>query len=376
MRKGIVSYTLLFILVVSLISTGIVFGNNTGANERNQLNQVQNEIDKAEKEYEQGKKEEKNLLDQIKSLEGQMLSTQAEIDAIKGDINVTESKIANAQARLDDLEAQLDEQNENLSARLRAMYMSGNISVLDVLLGSSSISDFMTNMDRIQMIYESDREVIESLEEQHLIMDTHRQYMLDLQAQLETEKEKEAVKNEALKQNQKVIAGKKTEVSENNKLLSQYIDALNAEANRLIAEILAMQSDADYVGGDMLWPVPGAKRVTSEFGYRIHPILKYGKQHTGIDIAAPTGTNVVAANGGRVMKAGWNDSYGYLVMLDHGGGIVTLYAHNSSILVNEGDFVGRGQVISKVGSTGMATGPHLHFEVRVNGEYKDPRGYL
>jgi len=358
------------------VSTGLVFGDITGVNERKQLNNIQDEIGKSQQEYDQGKKEEKNLLDQIKSLENQMLTTQAEIDELKGDINLTQGRIDEAQASLNDLEAQLDKQNENLNARLRAMYMGGNISAIDVLLGSSSISDFMTNIDRVQMIYESDREVIESLEEQHRIIDTQRQYLEELRAQLEAEKDREAGKKETLKKNQKTIAERKSEVAENNKLLSEYIDKLTAEANRLIAEILAMQSDADYVGGDFMWPVPGAKRVTSEFGYRIHPILKTGKPHTGIDIAAPTGTNVVAANGGRVMKAGWNDSYGYLVMLDHGGGIVTLYAHNSSLLVSDGDIVMRGQVISKSGSTGVSTGPHLHFEVRINGEYKDPRVYL
>jgi murein DD-endopeptidase MepM/ murein hydrolase activator NlpD len=200
--------------------------------------------------------------------------------------------------------------------------------------------------------------------------------MEELQAQLLSEKNREAAKKDALKQNQSTIAEKKKDVESNNKLLEQYIDGLEAEANRLTAIIIAMQSDEAYVGGDFLWPVPGYKKVTSEFGERVHPILKTKKLHTGMDIGAPSGTNVVAANAGRVMKAGWNDSYGYLVMIDHGGGIVTLYAHNSSLLVSDGDIVTRGQVISKVGSTGMSTGPHLHFEVRINGEYQDPRGRL
>ncbi|HPF18365.1 MAG TPA: M23 family metallopeptidase, partial [Bacillota bacterium] len=100
------------------------------------------------------------------------------------------------------------------------------------------------------------------------------------------------------------------------------------------------------------------------------------KMHTGIDIAAASGTNILAANAGTVITAGWNNSYGYMVMIDHGGGIVTLYAHSSKLLVNKGTVVGRGQAIAKVGSTGMSTGPHLHFEVRVNGVYKNPRDYV
>ena len=124
----------------------------------------------------------------------------------------------------------------------------------------------------------------------------------------------------------------------------------------------------------MSWPVQG--RITSPFGYRIHPILKTKELHTGIDIAATSGTTVVAANGGTVIKSGWNNSYGNLLMIDHGGGIVTLYAHNSSLLVRVGDVVSKGQAVSKVGSTGMSTGPHLHFEVRVNGQYKNPMDWL
>ncbi|HVI41383.1 MAG TPA: M23 family metallopeptidase, partial [Anaerovoracaceae bacterium] len=117
-------------------------------------------------------------------------------------------------------------------------------------------------------------------------------------------------------------------------------------------------------------------RVTSEFGMRYHPILKVNKMHTGIDIGAASGTKVLAANSGTVIKAGWNNSYGNVVMIDHGGGIVTLYAHNSKLLVSTGDVVAKGQNISLVGSTGNSTGPHIHFEVRVNGEYKNPRDWL
>ena len=126
----------------------------------------------------------------------------------------------------------------------------------------------------------------------------------------------------------------------------------------------------------MAWSTPSVKRVTSEYGYRIHPILGYKKLHTGMDIGAPTGTTVVAANDGTVIMSGWNNSYGYVIMIDHGGGIVTVYAHNSKLLVSKGQKVTRGQSIAKSGSTGMSTGPHVHFEVRENGAYKNPRNYL
>jgi murein DD-endopeptidase MepM/ murein hydrolase activator NlpD len=172
------------------------------------------------------------------------------------------------------------------------------------------------------------------------------------------------------------VAKLKAEVASNNKVLEAQIDSLNQEANSLIAEILRLQGTEEYVGGVLGWPAPSSKRITSYFGYRTHPILKVKKLHTGIDIGVPSGHDIVAANAGKVIKAAWNNSYGYMIMIDHGGGIVTLYAHNSKLLVKTGDIVKKGQVIALSGSTGMSTGPHLHFEVRVNGEYKNPLDYL
>jgi len=372
MPKRIISNVLVFILVISFGTLGITFAGN----EKAKLNDVQKQINGTKNQLNQGKKEENNLLNQIKVLEGQMVAAQKEIDSLKGSIDHAQGKINEAIVNLNELEAQINEQDEQLNARLRAMYINGNVGFLDVLLGSGSIGNFMTNMDRVQLIYESDKEVIETLEQQHKQLEAQRQYLQKLKDDLVAKKNMETVKKEALKQNQAQVATKKAEVSKNNKELAATLDALNKEANRITAEILKLQGKGEYTGGALGWPVPGVTKITSQFGNRIHPILKYKKFHTGIDIGAPSGTTIVAANAGTVIKSGWNDSYGYMVMIDHGGGIVTLYAHNSSLLVSTGNKVTKGQSIAKSGSTGMSTGPHLHFEVRVNGEYKDPMGYL
>ena len=132
----------------------------------------------------------------------------------------------------------------------------------------------------------------------------------------------------------------------------------------------------EYIGGEMAWPIPGYNSITSQFGMRTHPITGIYKLHTGVDVGAPLGADFVAANDGVVIKAEYNGAYGNMVMINHGGEVVTLYAHGSEILVQAGDTVFQGTPVLKVGSTGYSTGPHAHFEVRINGEYVQPLDYI
>ncbi len=131
-----------------------------------------------------------------------------------------------------------------------------------------------------------------------------------------------------------------------------------------------------YDGGQFMWPVPSTRYITSPYGYRIHPVYNYKKFHSGIDIGASYGVDIVAAADGTVTLATTNGGYGKCVIINHGSGITTLYAHNSQLLVSNGQSVTRGQVVAKAGSTGVSTGPHLHFEVRVNGSTTDPMPYF
>ncbi|MBR4151236.1 MAG: peptidoglycan DD-metalloendopeptidase family protein, partial [Firmicutes bacterium] len=224
--------------------------------------------------------------------------------------------------------------------------------------------------------YDYDAKLLASLEDQYEVINQEKQDLLDLKAQLLELQDEAEKKKASLEADQIAAAQKREQVQQSNKDLEAQIDAMKKEADALSAQIKLLQSSRAYVGGKMLWPSQSSTRVTSPFGNRLHPILKVYKLHTGIDIGAPNGTNILAANDGTVISAGYNNSYGYMVMLDHGGGIVTLYAHCSKLLVSKGDAVARGQVIALVGSTGMSTGPHLHFEVRINGVYKNPLEYV
>lgn len=368
--KKLISYALVFVLCASVVTLGAAY-----ANEQQQLNEIHSKIDKSRSQLQEGKKKEKQLGDQIKKLESQINETEREIADIKRDINKTEQEIAIVKSNLEAAEQEMEEQNENLKKRLRAMYKNGDIGLVQILLGSENITDFMSNMDMVQKIYDHDVEVLKFMEKQCKKIELQKKELEALQAKLQAERQKETDKQATLQANRGQVASLKSEVAKSNAQLEAQIDALNAEANRLIEEIRRLQGDKAYAGGKFAWPGENT-HVTSEFGMRFHPILKVNKLHTGIDIRATLGSKVMAANDGTVIKAGWNNSYGNVVMIDHGGQIVTLYAHNSKLLVKTGDVVSRGQTIAYAGSTGNSTGPHIHFEVRVNGQYQNPRNWL
>ncbi|MCQ2561151.1 MAG: peptidoglycan DD-metalloendopeptidase family protein, partial [Clostridia bacterium] len=212
---------------------------------------------------------------------------------------------------------------------------------------------------------------------QYAKVEEQKQKLQALKVALEDQQAEAVAKKASLQEDRDAVSVKKAAVDADNKQLAAQVDAINKEADAITAQIKNLQSpNTSYAGGTMCWPAQASTKITSPFGNRIHPILKVTKFHTGIDIGAAGGTNILAANSGTVITAGWNNSYGYMVMIDHGGGIVTLYAHSKKLLVSKGDYVARGQAIALVGSTGMSTGNHLHFEVRVNGSYKNPLDYV
>ncbi len=372
MKKAkVICLSLALVMTASLACVGLSYADN-----QSDLAALNKQIKQMQGKLTEGKKEVNTLNTQIRNLEAKITATQSEINSIQNDIEATQARIAQAKEELELIEADLFKQNEDLNARLRAMYKNGKVGFLDVLLGSSSISDFMTNLDRVQMIYDSDKEILESLQQEKQLIADQKAYLEDMEASLEAKKASQASKMNELASDKSDVAAQKTAVAAENQELASQIDAMQAEADSLIAEIRRLQSGGDYSGGAMTWPSPGVTRVTSNFGYRIHPILKVNKMHTGIDIGCPSNTTIVAAADGKVIKTGWNSGYGNMIMIDHGGGIVTLYAHLNSILVSTGSTVTRGSKIALSGSTGMSTGPHLHFEVRENGNYVNPLNWV
>lgn len=348
------------VVIALVLSVTLISG--TGFTYANSLDDVLDKIDNTKGQLADNEQEISRLNKQISEL-------QSAINDAEQDLTRLENRISVKEKQLTAKKKEINQSTDELNARLRQMYKSGTVSFVDILLNSGSITEFMSNMEMISLIYKSDKDLVVSLKKDYNVIQAQ-------QDELKTLKNTLVQKQASLTKGKAVIGQKKSSVSSETQKLEAQLDALNAEADRITEELKNRGSDGEYTGGVLTWPCPGYTTITSGFGYRIHPILGYRKLHTGIDIGAPYGARIVAANTGKVIASYYNSSYGNMIMIDHGGGIVTVYAHMSARLVSEGASVQRGGTIGRVGSTGMSTGPHLHFEVRVNGVYKDPRSYL
>ncbi len=338
------------------------------------LDQKNQEIKNQQSQVNETKNQSSALQAEINSMERQIYSKNVELNRLNKEINKTKEEITEVLAQIEVKEAEIAEQNSALSARLRAMYKNGSGGLLTVLFGSSSMSSFMTNMDMVQRIYSADADMLAGMQAQYDELEGSRKRLQALKETLLTQQANAEAKRVQLETDIVGLSEKKREVDKSLAEQQDQLKQLKAEADALTATIRKLQGDKSYAGGTMLWPSAASRYISSPFGNRV--LFGVKEFHTGIDIAAAAGTNILAANSGTVIKAGYNNSYGYMIMIDHGGGIVTLYAHSSKLLVSTGDVVARGQVIALIGSTGRSTGPHLHFEVRVNGAYQNPLNYV
>ncbi len=360
--KRVLSLFLVFIVAATFVwvpgvdkTSSVAYGANKATTSA-QISSIQDNIDDLEKQQKQVSKDLSTVASKITTLSKKVDNLTAKIATTSKEISATEKKLKLKQTEIEGRE-------KNLYERLRIMYMNGSVGFMDVLLGSSSISEFVYNTSLVQRIYQNDVAVLSTLEDEH-------KELADIKAEL-------SQKKADLASQQKELDAQKTELAKQKKILEQKEDQLKEEADKLTLELLKLiDVNSEYVGGTFTWPCPSSHYISSPFGNRLHPILKKYKMHTGVDIAAATGKNIVAAATGKVITSKYLTGYGYTIMIDHGGGIVTLYGHCSKLIAKQGDIVKRGDTIAKVGSTGDSTGPHLHFEVRVNGDYVDPMSYF
>ncbi|MDX9917851.1 MAG: peptidoglycan DD-metalloendopeptidase family protein, partial [Gudongella sp.] len=344
---------------------------------RKQQDKIQQDIEKTKTEIAAMQKESKNLDNQIKELDLRVANAASELGSVETELEILNAEIEDTLANLDEAEKNIEERSDTFNQRLRVMYKNGNAGYLEVLLSSENIRDFLSRQEMIQSIANFDKELIAYMKEQRDLIEENKLLLEGQRASVEVTKSKLEERKRSLEKASSEKEQLMTNLSLDIKAYEKEYDKLNDFAKEIESQIVKLQKNTGpYSGGKMSWPVPGHSRISSPFGYRIHPIFKVKKLHTGIDIPAPTGTSVTAAAAGTVIYSDWLGGYGKAVMLDHGGGIVTLYAHNSAIVVSDGQVIKRGDTIAKIGSTGNSTGPHCHFEVRKDGAYVDPIPWL
>lgn len=371
--------------IVALIVAIIIVSSNvfaTSTSIKNQLKDLNSQQKDAKNELNQNQADQKDVLKQIDKLDQNINTTETQIENTKNEISRLEKNIKIAEENIDYMQKEYDKKFELRKERVKAYYKNGSTSLRDIAYKTDDPTEIIYREKIIEKILKYDDDLMteineekESINEEKIKLEEDKVACANLKSKLDV---KLAGLNETVSVKTKYLTQLKTD----QKDLERSIDEIQKKADELEAELKRIASSSTtskYTGGTMTWPLPGYYGISSYFGNRLHPVLKVYKMHTGVDIAGAgcNGKNVVAAADGKVITAGWISGYGYTVMIDHGGGIVTLYAHSQKLLVKKGDKVKAGDVIMLVGSTGYATGPHVHFEVRVNGKYVNPLdGYI
>ncbi len=344
-----------------------------------QRDELKNQLDEAEGELEDVQSNLSENLQQVEKLDQKISSAELELEEQESKITKLKQSIEKIEEELNTVSEKYDEQKEVFKERMVAIYEGGETQYLDILLKSKSLSDFLSGYYIITQLAELDNNLISELETKKKDISLSKQKLENEKDELATIMENQTRVARTLQNTKKLRENFIEKLSDEEKELQSKIDEINEQYNEINKQILALAQqgiDTEYIGGELAWPVPGYTTITSKYAMRVHPITGQYKLHTGVDIGAPQGANFIAANDGIVTKAGMNSAYGNMVIIDHGGGISTLYAHGSEILVEVGQSVKRGDAVLKVGSTGYSTGPHAHFEVRINGVTTDPLPYI
>ena len=379
MKKVFKALFAAFIFFLALFVLSVKSFSDYVSDLREQQANLQSQMEASNAQVEIIQSDVSELAAEITALNEEITSQEMEVELLRKQNSELHDTIKKTQAELDTATEKYNAQRKNLEERLVATYKAGETSYLDVLLQSSSLTEFISNYYLIEQMVESDNAMLEDMSGKKRELEEARLELKKQQKQL-TETSDESEKKAVALENLKVI--KNSYISQLSEEEASYVNQITEMQNsikKVEAEILEASRNNywyGYVGGEMAWPVPGYTRISSPYGMRTHPITGVYKLHTGVDISAPMGASFIAANDGIVVKAGMNSAYGNMVMINHGGGISTLYAHGSQILVEVGQSVKRGDEVLKVGSTGYSTGPHAHFEVRVNGQYTDPMPYI
>lgn len=376
-RAKVLTILIVFVIYISMLMYS-VFGE-TVSELQEQKNELSNRIEDTNNQLSSVQDNINGVSVQIEKLNAQIAKYQEELSASNVKVAQTQMSVNAIKTELEAAEKKYLHQKNLLEQRMVAMYEAGDTVYLDVLLSASSIEDFLSKFYYLSKMAAYDQKLMKEVSNAKQDISA-KKILLERELEKYTE-EKE--KNEQLLitfENTKLVRNeylnKLTEKEkEFQEKIEEYEESMDELENKILKATLENIGE-EYIGGELAWPVPGYATITSGYGMRMHPIFGVYRLHTGVDIGAPLGTSIVAANEGVVVLASYSSSYGNYVMVDHGGGVVTLYAHGSKICVELGQEVKKGDEIMLVGSTGWSTGPHLHFEVRINGETLDPLPYI
>ncbi len=332
-----------------------------------------------------------DLKSYVQQLDSNLEQIEQNIAELKRQIGVKEGEIAQAESELAAALEREESQQETMTARIRLVYESGNPDVMELLLASQSIGDFLNRMNYAERMMAADSQMWQEYRD-------IREYVQLCKQELELEKEildeaKATVEieqknlEELIEQKSRDIINYETDINNKEKAIQEYQEQIKAEEEEIkLLEAAVLEEKKkllanngtviSYDGGVFKFPLASYTRISDEYGYRTDPFLGIESFHNGIDFAAPKGTAIYAAYDGQVAAAAYNASMGNYVMINHGDGLYTIYMHASALYVKKGDVVVRGETIAAVGTTGRSTGNHLHFSVRLNGSYVSPWGYL
>lgn len=402
MRKRTLAFVITCLIIVSF-SLNVFSANEINdienvenANAIENTNTVENKTLEEQKIEVDSKLEESNTrLEYVQSELGETLHKVEELEdsvneyAIQYNdliiqISDLEIKINDTNKQIEEIKQIYDKKQKTLKKRVVAMYEAGDSTYIDVLLSSNSIMDFISNYFMIGELVEFDTNLLNEMENTKNKIERIKAEQEKQEVELRTAKQK-VNQTKILLENTKIVKENyMLQLTDEEKVLQEEIEKYKAEQKEIENQILAAISwtgtmSIQFTGGIMIWPIAmEGTYITSDYGYRTHPIQGIYKAHAGIDIGGPNvnGGPVVAAADGIVAYAGWISGYGNCVMINHGSGIISLYGHGSEIVTQTGKEVKQGDIIMKVGSTGISTGPHLHFEIRKDGVSVDPMPYL
>lgn len=383
-NRNVIRIICLAIAAVFLIA--LIIPLAVRADSTSDIDKLQSQLDRIVKEQRNlessisssGKKKQTQLQKKIQ-LDRQINNLEDQIDAQSELVDKYSVEISKKEAQSDELQSKIDGNWELYKKRVRANYEKGVPSFVELLFKSDSYSDFITNVEFSESIMKYDQKIIADLK-------SNKAEVLSVKAEIEKNKASVQQLKSQLESSQSSLITKKGEadqiINNLNSDIAEYKKAfeegekLEKKLQNELTKLLESLPESTYVGGELLWPTPGYTKITCPYGMRIHPVTKVYSMHTGVDIGVPSGVKILSCNGGKVLKSEYNSAYGNYVLIDHGGGISTLYAHMSKRSVKAGSTVKRGQQLGLVGTTGLSTGPHLHLEVRKNGKTVDPMSYF